>query len=455
MRAIEQPPRRWAIGIATAVAALAGPAAAQGVVIQADGSVNLGYTQTTRSAVALDPNADPVDVPDNSISNFFTEVRPGVSLQTASPRLSWRAAYLFSGAFSLVGGQGVAYSNQANLTLAAQLTQATVVNANASVAQGGTTFLQSQQPAEMGQPEIRAPGNPGMLTATLGESLGWQLGRHLSLQHSLGGSVSAQQDDLSKRNSTVLASLALERLYARDVFALEVRANVSRLSPLQSDQSPYTSLTNSLLGRWNHDFTWQWNALVTAGIEQVFTDTGSKPVALLPTGGVTVLYTVGNVVGGLDFNHGTTTNLQVGTVSLTDRATARAGITLDVEKARVLGVSAGFLHNEPLGEASALVAAGTGNAVQADAGFSTALNQKKTIMANVRYSLAYQYGQQGGLAPSLAHILSIGVTGSYTNTSKAVRPVPTRGRRVDGSDAKGFSTEPPTEDVTDPTAPTP
>lgn len=447
MRAIEQGPRRWAIGIGIAIAALAGPAAAQGVVIQADGSVNLGYTQTTQST-APDPAADPATATDKSVNNFFTEVRPGISFQTGSPRLTWRAAYVFSGSYSLVGGQGLGYSNQANLALAAEASQAITMNVTGSVSQGGTTFLQSQQPAETGQPVIRAPGNPNLVTAALEESLAWQLGRQFSLRQSLGGSLSAQQDDFSQRNSTVSGSLALERLYSRDTFGAELRSSVSRLTPLQMDQSRYTSLTNSLLGRWNHDFTWKWNALVTAGVQQVYTDTGSHSVQFLPAGSASVLYTVGNVVGGLDFSHGTTTNLQVGTVSLSDRAGVRAAIMLDVEKARALGLSAGFLRNTDLGETSTLATSGTGNAVQADVGFSTALNKTKSILANARYSLAYQYGQDG-VSPSLAHLFSIGVTASYANTSKVVRPVPTRGQRVDGSDGQGFPTNdaPPDDDA--------
>ena len=62
----------------------------------------------------------------------------------------------------------------------------------------------------------------------------------------------------------------------------------------------------------------------------------------------------------------------------------------------------------------------------------------------LRYSLAYQFGQGGGIQPTLVHVVLIGVTGSVKNTPQAVRPLPTRGRRVDGSDGVGF---PVVEDV--------
>jgi hypothetical protein len=349
---------------------------------------------------------------------------------------------------SLAGEQALAYSNQLNGAMIAELTKFTVLTVNGSAAQGGTSFLLTQQPAEAGTPQIRAPGNPNLISATLGESIAWVVGRQLSLQHSLIGSLSAPQDALGNANTALTASLSLERLFNRDTGGLEVRAGISWLSPLQADASRYTTSTSSLLARWNHDYTWSLNSLVLAGVEEVFTDTGSKPLALLPTGTATVRYTAGSAVGSLEASHGTATNLQVGSVSLTDRVTARGVVTIDPIRARVLSFSAGVLHNQPIGEVAADVAAGTGNAVQGDAGFTTAIS--KNLLGTVRYSVAYQFGQDSGLGATLAHIFLIGVTASYNNTSRVTRPMPTRGVRVDGSDGKGF---PVVDDL--PVAPSP
>jgi hypothetical protein len=129
-------------------------------------------------------------------------------------------------------------------------------------------------------------------------------------------------------------------------------------------------------------------------------------------------------------------------VSLTDSLTARGNVVLDTRKARVVSFSGGFLHNQPIGDLNALVAAGTGNAVQGDVGFTTSISTR--ILATARYSLAYQFGQGGGIAPTLVHIFLIGVTGSVKNTTQTVRPLPMHGRRVDGSDGVGF---PVVEDV--------
>jgi len=105
---------------------------------------------------------------------------------------------------------------------------------------------------------------------------------------------------------------------------------------------------------------------------------------------------------------------------------------LDSRKARGVAFSASAMHNQPLGSVSALVAAGTGNAVQLDAGFTTQL--AKNVLGNVRYSFAYQFGQGGGLPNSLAHIFFIGVTGVISNTERPLAPLPIRGQRVDGGD---------------------
>jgi hypothetical protein len=435
MRAIVQDPRGWALASAIAIvlAVLARPAAAQGVVIQGDGTVNLGYSQTVQASTAPDNEARP-----DSVDKFYTELRPGILFQFGSQRLSWRAGYTFSGAFSLDSERSVAYSNTANVSLAAELTKYTTMNLSGSFGQGGTSFLLSQRAADTGQPDIRAPGNPSLVSVTLTESLAWEVGRQLTLRQSLLGSASAPEDDLGARNTAVTGTLGLDRAFTRDTAGLELRASASRLDPLLAGQGRYTSLANALLARWNHDFTWQWNGLATAGVEQVYTDTGNKPLAFLPTGSAAVRYTVGNAVASLDYTHATTTNLQVGSVALADRLTARGGFTFNAERARVLTFSAGYLHNEPIGEASAAVAAGTGDAVQGDAGFTTAITRDKKVLATARYSVAYQFGQDGGLAPTLIHVFIIGVTASYSNTGEVVRALPRRGQRVDGGDGEGF-----------------
>jgi hypothetical protein len=406
------------------------------VLVQADAGVNVGYNQTTRGATQVDPTGDASDIPASSTSQLFTEIRPGISLQTGSPRVTWRAGYVFSGNLSLNGEQLATYANAANAAMVAELSQGSLLTISAAVSQGGTSFLLSQRAADTGQPELRAPGNPNLISGSLVESLAWQLRRHLAIQQTLNGSLSAPQDALDQSNSSVNASLALEIPFTRDVFGLEAHANISWLRPLQANQAAYMTLANAVLGRWNHDFTGTWNGLVTAGMEQVFTDTGSRPLAFLPAGSASLHYTLGDVGAALDFRHGTATNLQVGSVSLTDSLTLRGNLMLDARKARALTFSGGFLHNEPIGDINALVAAGTGNAVQVDAGFTTAI--RLNIQASARYSLAYQFGQGGGIPPTLVHIFLVGVTASFKNTTRPVRPLPMRGRRVDGGDSVGF-----------------
>jgi hypothetical protein len=452
-------PRCWAAVVTVVIAILVRPAAAQGVAVRAEGTVNVGYNQTTRSTAVLDPQADPADIPDSSTASLFTEIRPGISLDAGSPRLSWRAGYLFAGTLNFDGG-APSYSHQATGALIADLTPRTVLTVSSAFAQGGTSFLLSQRPADAGKPEIRAPGNPNLLSATLSELVAWQAGRHLQVQQNLIGAMTAPQDDPGRGNTSLIGTLSLERLYERDAVGAELRAGISRLDPLRADLEPYESYTSAILGRWNHDFTVGWNGLLTAGIEQLFTDTGNRPLAFLPTGSAAVRYSANGVGGALEFIHGTATNLQVGTVSLADQLTARGVITIDELTSRVLSFSAGFLHNEQLGEVVAQVAAGTGNAVQGDAAFTTAIT--RNVLGSVRYSLAYQYGQDtglgqdgdsgqsAGLGPTLAHIVFIGVTASYGKQHK--RPFPTRGQRVDGSDSQGFPVVPNDDTFDDDTA---
>ncbi len=428
----------WVVAIATwlaTLAASAGPAAAQRTIVEADASASLGYTQFSQKPIVSDPNALPEDVPDDTTTQLFTQLRPGLALQTGTPRVSWRAGYLFGANFSLSSDRLRSYSHEANAQMAAELSKVTTLTIAGTVAQGASSFLLAQKSADKGVPEIRRTGNPDLISASVLQSLGWAAGKHLTLRQGLTGSVSGPQDDFGERNAAWTLTLGLDRAFERDTLGAEVRASVSWLRALRTDEHLYHSVTNAIAGRWNHDFSVGWNGLVTAGVEQVYTDTGSEPLAFTPAGSATVRYAAYNAIGAVSFSHGTATNLQVGSISLTDQVTVSGIFTLDPRVSRALSFSAGFLHNEPLGESDERIAAGTGNAVQADAGFTTAIS--RNIIASARYSLSYQF-DQFRLNPALAHIFFLGVTGIYRNTEKPTRALPARGQRVDGADGEGF-----------------
>ncbi|HET7505823.1 MAG TPA: hypothetical protein VFK02_32615 [Kofleriaceae bacterium] len=412
------------------------PAAAQRADVEANASFNVGFSQTTQRAFQTDPAAQPEDIPQSSKNLLFTELRPGIAAASGTPRVAWRAGYVFAGTLNFVDESGATYSNAANAALAAQLTKFTTLTFTAQASQGGTSFQLSQRPADAGQPQLRAPGNPNQVAGSLAETLAVELGKHTTLQHTLVGAINAPQDNLGEINTAVTATLALERTYERDAFGAEARGGVAWLQPLQAETPAYKSVTSSLLGRWNHDFSANWGGSASAGVEQVYTDTGSKPLAFLPSGSANLRYALGDVAGAVLVSHGTATNLQVGSVSLTDQISAHGIYTLDSRISRIVSFSAGFLHATPLGDISPLVAAGTGDAVQGDAGFTTQI--AKNVLGSARYSVAYQFNQGGGLAPTLAHIFFVGVTGSLRNTEKPLRPSPARGQRVDGSDAHSF-----------------
>lgn len=428
--------RRWVAPLATVAGLVEGPAPAiAGPEYEADAAVSLGVNQVTQEAsFQADPMAEPGDVASSSSTRVYTEIRPGLTLQTGSPRFQWRVNLQPSVNFDLGGGSPL-YANQLNVSAITLPSKYTSLTLSAIAAQGGTSFILSQRPAETTQPEVRAQGNQNIVSATVSEAFTWDAGRFIRAQQSLVGNVSAPQDDLGEANSGLNGTLVLERPFKRFASGLEVRAGVSRLRPQRAEDPPYLSMTNAALVRFNYDFSWKWNGLATAGIEQVYTDSGSEPVALLPTGSFTALYTRGNTAAAVDLSHGAITNIQVGTVSISDRISGRGIFTLDQRKLRILSFSAGFLHNEPLGESDARVAAGTGNAIQGDVGFSTMLT--KGILVTARYSIGYQFDQGGGLSPILSHIVLAGVTARYGTLAPGAE-LPKRGRRVDAADGKGL-----------------
>lgn len=420
------------------------PVGAGHTIIEADGSANLGVTQRTQSKIAPDPNPEAGDVTPSTVTTSFLELRPGIGIARGNERLYWRARYQFAGILSLTDFGSTTYTNQAEIALLAVLTKATAFSLEAAFAQGGTQFLLGQRAADTGNPEFRAPGNPNLVRLTVAESLNSELTRELQLQQSLAAVASAPQSDLSARSASLIGTLALQRVFRRDQIGLELRAGVSQLKPLQLEKPAYFVQNDALLLRWNRDLSRKLSGLAAAGVEQVYMDVGARPVAVLPTGIVSLLYSSGTRTGAIEVSHASNMNLQLGTATATSRIAVRGQIVLDPFKFRTITFSAGALHNAPLAEAAPLLAIGTGNALQSDIGFATELS--KTVLATARYSILYQFDQPVGIPASLVHIGMIGITALYSNSTLRARQRPSFGRRVDGSDAITGSDRPPSDD---------
>lgn len=433
---IAQLSRAWAV--AMMVIGISRGAAAQSYAWQADATANVGVNSTSQEIPVQDPLAAPGDTRPETNSQMFTELRPGFLLQRSSPRVTWRLGGLFSGIINIDSQLSTAYTSQANLALAAIPSEATTVSLLASFAQGGEEFLIGQRAAETGNPMIRAAGNPQLLSLMVSQNLAWEIGPQWGMHQALIGQTIAEQGDFGAANSSVIGVLGVDRVDPRDAYGIELRGSASQLQSLAPGLpvQPYFSTANSVRARWNHDWSRQWNTLLTLGAAQVFTKTGSEPLALLPIGNVIARYTAGSMVGLADFTQDIGFNLQVGTVSLTDQLTARGIYTLDPTKARVIAFSLGVLHNSPIGSAGVMAVAATGTAIQGDVGYSTLL--RKNMFATARYSIGYQFGLEGAAGPQLMHILLVGVTGTYSSGAAALRPVPTMGQRVDGADGQGF-----------------
>lgn len=412
---------------------LAGSAAAQRV-YEVEATANLGVTQTTQSAFVADPMAEQGDVPSSSSVRAYTEVRPAVAMQGGNARTLWRLGYQFSGTLGLDSTGSATYNNQVEASLNTQASKFTLFSISASAAQGSQTYLLTSRPAEAATPDVRAPGNPAILAGSLAESLYMELTQRMRLNHGLVGTASTLQEDFSKYSAALSGTLGIERSFPRDNVGVEVRSSISYLQPQNQLLAQYRSTTNGIAARWSRDFSPRLNGFALAGAEQVYTDTGSKPLAFGPTATVAANFNGKNYGWSVEASHGIVTNIQVGTIAVSDRLTGRGTYTLDALRGRAISGSVGVLHNEPVGEAEALVAAGTGNAVQLDAAYITKLDDNYALTA--RYSFAYQFDQAGGLGNALAHILLVGITARYSNVDilKVRRPRPARGRRVDNSD---------------------
>jgi hypothetical protein len=411
-------PSALAVGTAAIVVLGFGRPAAAQTVFQLDGALNLNYTVTT-------PSPDP--------GGLGLQLSPGLTFQIGSQRLVWRVGYAFTGTLNAYGAGATAYSNQLNLALAAELSDRTTMIVSGWFSQGGTALLLSQRPADTGQPGIRAPGSPDQVTALLGETLAWEMSPRFRLTEAIVGTVYAPQDALAQYNVSVAGSLRLDRTFSVDAFGGELDSSVTSFSPRTPTGDRYLSITNSLLASWRHDVDVRWSGSLRAGIAQVVTLTGSVPLAIVPTGGLTASYRGWNVGGALALTYGPVTNLQTGTVTQGGSITVRG--SMDLETPGILSASAGFLRSRPL-DLTTAVTEGIGDAVQGDVGFLWGVSD--ALLATARGTVAYQFNQPAGFAPSLVLAIVVGVTGRYSNAA-GLPPMPTLGERVDGGDSLGFS----------------
>lgn len=382
--------------------------AAAETVIEADAAANAGYSDTSAEHGR----------------RGFTEIRPGLSLQLDSPRVTSRARYVFAGTLAFGDERSRSYSNAVDLSLAAELTSRSSLRLDGAVIQGKTEFKLTQRAPETGEPAFRTRQDTDLLTATLAESYVFQWSPRLRLGQALTGGLVAPRSTLGTPNAVATGSIYLDRLGDRDAIGVELRSSGASLRRETFEGVPYWNLRNALLGRWDHEFSWSWSAQASAGLEHVLTFADSYPLAVLPTGSVTALYTSRDAGAALTATYGSAVDLQTGTVSLSQGILARMFVSFDGEHHRQLAGSAGFLHAEPLGESSARAAAGTGNVVQGDVGLLWGFSDE--MLGTVRYSLAYQFDQVGGLGPLLTQALLFGITVRYSSAPRKP-PVPSFG----------------------------
>lgn len=430
---IRGPPSLTAAPFALALLLAASPARGESA-IQLDGTLALNFNTTApaRSDLALDPTEPP---PAPASRQASVEIRPAVTFQSGSPRLVWRIGYLFAGSLGVLESNVATYSNQLSASVAAQLSPRSFLSVSGGLVQGSTAFQLTQAPADAGAPSIRAPGSPAQVTATLGQSYGWEASPDLRLTQGLSGTVVAPQYALDRSNSQLVGSLVLDHVRPSDAFGGEFAPSVSWLRPVTAGGAQYLSVTNSLLGRWSHDVDPRWSGQLRVGVAQVVTLAGSYPLAIVPTGGATARYQADGAGGSVTVTYGPTTDLQTGTVTQAGQALVRGFYDFDRFQPRQLAASAGFLRSRPIGQVGLAVAAGTGDALQGDVGLVWGLMDD--VLLTARYSLAYQFNQPTGLAPSLTHVLLVGVTARYSS-ARYFPPMPTLGPRVDGGDTVGF-----------------
>lgn len=361
------------------------------------------------------------------------DVRPAITLQLGTPRLVWRGSYLFAGSLRLARDGVAAYSNHASLGLATQPTDRTLFTLVVGATQGGTAFRMSQPAAEAGQPGFRAEGDPSLVTGTLSQGLDHEISPVFRMGQSLTGAWAGLQSRPEDGNGTISAQLRADRAFARETVGVAFGLSYAALRPLEAPRSDprVRTLAQSFLATWSRDLDERWSGRVGAGLELLRTEgVGSSART---TGGLVLHYAGAAAGGSVSYQHAATPSLERGTIAESDTVLVQGTLALDPSRERLVSASAGYVRaGAPEGP---VVAPGPSEAFNGD--FAITFNIGSSSLVTARYSMARQVG---GPDPATIHLVFLGFTVRAGNVER-MPPVPTRGSRVDRSDAVGFAPE--------------
>src|SRR5262249_56877487 len=119
-----------------------------------------------------------------------------------------------------------------NVGMLAQLSPRATLSLIAGATQGSQIFQQSARAADAGQPGFRAPGNPGTVQATLGETVSYDAAPGWRFAQGLAGLFSTQQDDVSRYGASANFTLGLDHLGPSDALGFELRSTAAVLTPV-------------------------------------------------------------------------------------------------------------------------------------------------------------------------------------------------------------------------------
>lgn len=425
-----------ACALASVAFALAGPARGE-TLLRFDATANLGTSQTV-------PSLGPSD-------EHFLDLRPSLTVQVGTPRLVWRASYLFSGSLR-VGDQGSAtYSNSLDLGLAAEPNLRTSFSLTGGIVQGGASFRLSQPRAEDGQPTLRAPGAPELIVGTASQTFSWEASPLVRFGQSADAAWTVRQDALDQGawqnaqpaiddgNGAFGFTLRLDRAFSADAAGLSASARYAVLQPLLPtvegspvDVEQQRSFWQILQATWSRDLTSRWSAHLAVGAERLQILGGDDAASIHPTGTLTANYDGGAFGGSVSYTHGIVPSLETGTIGESDQVVVSGGFPVRIPRVEdsALGASVGYLYSRP-GPGGTLVL-GDSQVLSGDLGLTVVFSEE--LQAVARYSLSYQFGRGD---PSTIHVLLVGLTARYGDV-EPLPPLPGRGERVDGADGTEF-----------------
>jgi hypothetical protein len=416
--------------------------------------------QMTASAGWSDNPDNTANTGDGPRSDLIFVLSPGLVLTTGTPRAVQQLSYFFGATLFARETKADSFSNTLTWSGFFLPSRITTLALTAGVTQTRLNGFSAGGESANAQFQVLPTGVADLLTATAAQRFGWEFYPRWRLEEATAAGATIQLDHQSGQNNQfVTPSLSIQRLWARDLGALDLAVTYSNyeavrglvvgkdgvvqpngiLTPRQQ------TLFNQGMLRWRHDYGHFISSELGAGAVAILSAVDGSGRIIEPVGLAALRFFYQLFQTDLSYQRTAAPDTLIGQSFLYDGVTLRTVTLLGHRSGLSLSGAVGYQHARQIHAGSNHIT-GITDAVSADA--TLTFTPRLEVGFFLRYQFLDQIGDDTGAPgtiPSLQrNTLLFGVRGVYPGRASAIVPKGVS-RRADGSDLVAIP-EPHTKD---------